>query len=41
MIATVSEIAEVAPWAFVAGLAIGFVIGAKYRISKRNGEEHK
>jgi hypothetical protein len=37
MIGTVSEIAEVAPWAFLCGLAVGFVIGARYRISKRNG----
>jgi hypothetical protein len=27
-----------APWAFVIGFAIGFVIGARYRISTRNGE---
>jgi hypothetical protein len=37
LIATVSEIAETAPWAFVLGVAVGFVIGARYRIEKRNG----
>jgi hypothetical protein len=39
MLATVSEIAEVAPWAFVIGVGVGFVIGARYRISKRNGDD--
>jgi hypothetical protein len=37
VLATVSEIAEVAPWAFVLGVGVGFVIGARYRIEKRNG----
>jgi hypothetical protein len=37
LLATISEIAEIAPLAFVVGCAVGFVIGARYRISKRNG----
>jgi F0F1-type ATP synthase assembly protein I len=41
VIATLSDIAETAPWAFVGGLAVGFVIGARYRIEKRNGREDR
>jgi hypothetical protein len=37
MLAAASDIAEVAPWAFLVGAVIGFVIGARYRIEKRNG----
>jgi hypothetical protein len=38
MLATVSEIAEVAPWAFVLGVGVGFVVGARFPITKRNGD---
>lgn len=38
-LATLSEIAEVAPWAFLLGCGVGFVVGARYRISKRNGDD--
>lgn len=37
--ASAEAIAEAAPWAFVLGLAIGFVVGARFRIVKRNGHE--
>jgi hypothetical protein len=39
MLAAASDIAEVAPWAFLVGAVIGFVIGARYRISKRPDRE--
>jgi len=32
------DVAASAPWSFLIGAAIGFVIGARFRISKRNGE---
>lgn len=35
MLAAASDIAEAAPWAFLLGLIVGFVVGARYRISKR------
>lgn len=38
-LAALSDVAAAAPWAFLAGLALGFVIGARYRIEKRNGHE--
>jgi hypothetical protein len=28
------------PWAGVGGFAVGFVVGARYRITKRNGGDH-
>lgn len=37
--AALSDVAAAAPWAFIVGLGIGFVVGARYRISKRNGED--
>ena len=37
--ATVSDVAATAPWSFLAGIVIGFVIGARYRIQKRNGND--
>jgi hypothetical protein len=36
MFATVAEIAEIAPLAFVVGLAVGFYVGARFRIEKRS-----
>jgi hypothetical protein len=39
MLATWQEVVAAAPVAFVAGLLIGFLIGARYRIVKRNGDD--
>lgn len=39
MLATLSDIAQAAPWAFFAGFGLGFVVGARYKISRRNGED--
>jgi hypothetical protein len=39
VLSTWSDIAESAPWSFVLGGVIGFVVGARYRIEKRNGKE--
>ena len=38
MTAAISDVAATAPWAFVIGCAVGFVVGARFRITKRNGE---
>jgi NhaP-type Na+/H+ or K+/H+ antiporter len=37
--ASLSDVAVAAPWAFVVGCALGFVVGARYRITLRNGKE--
>lgn len=39
MIAALPDVVATAPWAFLVGCVIGFVVGARYRISKRNGED--
>ena len=39
MIAAISDVAEAAPIAFLFGLALGFVVGARFKITKRNGKE--
>lgn len=36
MIAAISDVAAAAPWAFLVGLGVGFVVGAKFRIEKRS-----
>jgi hypothetical protein len=36
MLADISDVLA-GPWAGVAGFAFGFVVGARYRISRRNG----
>jgi hypothetical protein len=38
-VASIDAIAEAAPWAFFLGGVIGFVIGARFRIEKRNGHD--
>jgi hypothetical protein len=35
---TAGEIAMVAPLAFVVGGLVGFVVGARFRIERRNGD---
>jgi hypothetical protein len=37
MLASLADVAAAAPWAFLVGCVVGFVVGARYRISKRNG----
>lgn len=36
--ASLLDVASLAPWTFVVGFAVGFVVGARFRISKRNGD---
>jgi hypothetical protein len=35
MIATLSDVATIAPWTFMVGVVFGFIVGARYRIDKR------
>ena len=39
MTATAFDVAAEAPWSFLIGAAIGFFVGAKFTIIKRNGKE--
>jgi hypothetical protein len=39
VIASLQDVAIVAPLAFGMGCAVGFIVGARYRITKRNGKE--
>jgi hypothetical protein len=39
VIASLQDLAIVAPLAFGMGACVGFVVGARYRITKRNGED--
>jgi hypothetical protein len=36
---SVSDVAAVAPWSFLVGAVGGFVVGARYRISKRKDDD--
>jgi hypothetical protein len=36
-LASLLDVALAAPWGFVIGGAVGFVVGARYRITRRNG----
>jgi F0F1-type ATP synthase assembly protein I len=38
MIASIPDVVSTAPWAFLVGWILGFVVGARYRITKRNGK---
>jgi hypothetical protein len=38
-VASIEAIAVAAPWAFCLGLALGFVVGARFRIERRDGHE--
>lgn len=40
MIADLPAVVIAAPWAFIFGAVVGFVVGARFRITKRNGKEH-
>jgi hypothetical protein len=33
--AALSDVATIAPWTFMAGAVVGFVVGARYSITKR------
>lgn len=39
MLAAIPDAVLAAPLAFVFGAAAGFVVGARYRIEKRNGKD--
>jgi hypothetical protein len=34
--AALSDVATIAPWTFMVGVVVGFVMGARYRIDKRD-----
>lgn len=39
--ADVWALAASAPWSFLIGAAVGFTIGARFRIERRNGKDKK
>jgi hypothetical protein len=39
VIATLSEVASIAPWTFTAGTVVGFIVGARYRIVRKTEED--